>query len=74
MGKLGQPEDMANAVFFLASGQAAFITSQSLKVTSKIINQKPPYDKKEKVHTAGRMERLRNWRHGLFAGLCQQKH
>ena len=32
MGKLGEPEDIANAVFFLASDQAAFITGQTLKV------------------------------------------
>ena len=32
MGKLGQPEDIANAVYFLATDQAAFITGQSLKV------------------------------------------
>ncbi len=32
MGKLGEPEDIANAVFFLASEQAAFITGQILRV------------------------------------------
>lgn len=32
MGKMGQPEDIANAVYFLASAQAAFITGQSLNV------------------------------------------
>lgn len=32
MSKLGLPEDIANAVFFLASNQAAFITGETLKV------------------------------------------
>lgn len=32
MGTLGCPEDIANAVFFLASDQAAFITGETLKV------------------------------------------
>ncbi|MCB0571516.1 MAG: SDR family oxidoreductase [Phaeodactylibacter sp.] len=32
LGKLGEPEDIANAVFFLASEQAAFITGETLKV------------------------------------------
>ncbi len=32
MGHLGCPEDIANAVFFLASDQAAFITGETIKV------------------------------------------
>jgi NAD(P)-dependent dehydrogenase (short-subunit alcohol dehydrogenase family) len=32
MGRLGCPEDIANAVFFLASDQAAFITGETIKV------------------------------------------
>lgn len=32
LGKLGLPEDVANATFFLASDQAAFITGETLKV------------------------------------------
>ncbi|MCB0589028.1 MAG: SDR family oxidoreductase [Phaeodactylibacter sp.] len=32
MKRMGQPEDIANAVYFLASAQAAFITGQSLNV------------------------------------------
>ena len=31
-GRMGKPEDVANAVFFLASDQASFITGQTLKV------------------------------------------
>jgi len=32
MGKFGEPEDIADAVFFLASDQASFITGETLKV------------------------------------------
>ena len=32
MGKMGNPEDIANAAWFLASDQAAFITGEVLKV------------------------------------------
>ena len=32
MGKIGQPEDIANAVVFLASDKAAYITGQTLNV------------------------------------------
>lgn len=32
MGRLGCPEDIANAVYFLASDQAAFITGETIKV------------------------------------------
>lgn len=32
MGKMGTPEDVANAVYFLASDQAAFITGEVVKV------------------------------------------
>ena len=33
MGKLIQPEDIANAILFLASGQAGMITGQVIKVS-----------------------------------------
>ena len=33
MRRLGQPEDIAHAVFFLASDYAAWITGQTLAVT-----------------------------------------
>jgi 3-oxoacyl-[acyl-carrier protein] reductase len=32
MGKFGQPQDVANAVAFLASDEASFITGEVLKV------------------------------------------
>jgi meso-butanediol dehydrogenase / (S,S)-butanediol dehydrogenase / diacetyl reductase len=37
MGRIGQPEDVANAVAFLASPQASYITGQSLNVDGGII-------------------------------------
>jgi len=32
MGRIGQPEDVANAIVFLASGLAGWITGQVIKV------------------------------------------
>ncbi len=37
MGRIGQPEDVANAVAFLASPEASYITGQSLNVDGGII-------------------------------------
>ncbi len=37
LGRMGTPEDVANAVLFLASGQAAYITGQVLKVDGGMV-------------------------------------
>jgi NAD(P)-dependent dehydrogenase (short-subunit alcohol dehydrogenase family) len=37
MGRIGQPEDVAEAVAFLASPRAGYITGQSLNVDGGII-------------------------------------
>ncbi|WP_442902036.1 SDR family oxidoreductase [Faecalispora jeddahensis] len=33
LGKLGQPQDIANAILFLASDKASWITGQVIKVS-----------------------------------------
>ena len=37
LGRMGTPEDVANAVLFLVSGQAAYITGQVLKVDGGMV-------------------------------------
>ena len=37
LGRLGEPRDIANAYFFLASDQAAFITGETLRVDGGIV-------------------------------------
>ena len=41
LGRVGQPEDVANAVVFLASDQARFITGQTLWVDGGLFSQPP---------------------------------
>ena len=38
VGRIGQPEDIANAVLFFASEEASFVTGQALTVDGGMIN------------------------------------
>jgi NAD(P)-dependent dehydrogenase (short-subunit alcohol dehydrogenase family) len=41
LDRFGRPEDVANAVTFLASDMAAYVTAESLLVDGGIVNARP---------------------------------
>ena len=41
LGRIGTPEDIADAVLFLASRQSRFITGQTIRVDGGLFNQPP---------------------------------
>jgi 3-oxoacyl-[acyl-carrier protein] reductase len=43
LGRLGRPQDIANAALFLASDDAAFITGQTLSVDGGLLAHHPAF-------------------------------